>query len=210
MARRRHAAVEAAAQSTASATMLQVLARHQSAAARRDGAMLATLRSVAERNEAHRLRAVELRLTRALAEHADAERSRRMRLAAKQEAMLDEAFEQACRSERARLLADKSAAKLAHPKPAAEPMPPPPDFGPRHGLDAALRLTNGVPVLRAYTAKNREAAAERRARATVAECQLAEILSRMAADEEAAVERVSSDPRKVKLLKSRLKNLLLI
>ena len=219
-ARKRFAAVEAAAQGVSKATTLQALAKHQAAAARREGALLAALRRVAQRNEAHRLKAVELRLTRAMADHADAERSRRMRMASKQEAQLKEAFEQAYRGEQARLLAEKSAAKLAFPKPAMESIPPPPDFGPQpksrrrgsagHSAASERTAASGMrSASRSYSAGSKELAAERRARASEAERQLTEILSQIAADEEAAMEKASSDPKKVLILQKRIEKLLL-
>ena len=195
--------VEAASKASTDMARFHLLARHQMAALRRDNALMAALRDVSEKNEAHHLRAAELRLQRAMATHADQERSRRLRLATRQEIQLKEMFEQACRSERDWLLAEKQVARAAAEsrKKAVEPMPHAPDFGAQD-----LGRSNRIPrrkrslVVGAIGQK----AAERRAQAVEGEKQLLNLLARMSADEEAALERAFCDPLKAKELRRQL------
>ena len=208
-AQRRVAAVEAAAKTSADMASYRMLARQQLATMRRDSALMIALRDVSERNEAHHLRTVELRLARAMSEHADAERSRRLRLAVLQEAQVKEAFEQVCRSERDWLLAAKQAAKSSRPTRPPLLVPPPPDFGARGtGSGRAGGAPKAVGRVKGAFIGGGETAAERRARAVDGERQLFELLASMSADEEAALERASCDPVKAKALRERLVKML--
>jgi len=195
--------VDAASKAVKDMARFRLLARHQMAAMRRDDTLMAAQRDVSDRNEAHRLRAAELRLQRAMAAHADQERSRRLRVASRQEAQLMMAFESACRSERDWLLAEKQAAKAASERTkAVKLIPPPPDFGAQGKIISSNRIRRTKDSSAGGVV--RETAAERRARAVEGERQLLDLLARMSADEEAALERACCDPVKAKALRERL------
>ena len=148
--------------------------------------------------------------------HTDAERSRRLRQAAQQEAELREAFEQACRSERDWLLAQRATAKggagggSRKHRPAGFPPPTAPDFGmgfreaAGREVRSAGRRRDSVGSGNVFGAGSGGAVENsRHARADVTEQDLAVLLDRLAADDEAAL---NSDPARA--LRNRLARML--